>query len=88
MKYLIENETLKLYPNPVEDNLFIEVSNDTISVFSIQVFDITGKLVLSDEVTTASKLFEINTKSLKKGFYICYISRNNNETYKAKFIKK
>lgn len=83
-----ESETINLYPNPVEDNLFIQVSNDTISVFSIQIFDITGKLVLSDEVTTASKLFKINTKSLKKGFYVCRLTKNNTEIFNKKFIKE
>lgn len=62
-----DNKTspLFIYPNPVMDNLSIK-SNE--QILSIKIFDVTGKIVFSENV---NRLFvkEIDIKSLSKGVY-------------------
>lgn len=60
---------MKLYPNPANDCLKIElpdITNDKLSII-----DVTGKIVLSETIT--SNNVEINISCLDSGFYIVKI---------------
>lgn len=56
---------MKLYPNPANDCLKIEVKEFTDNKLSI--IDVTGKIVLSETLTSNNA--EINISSLNSGFY-------------------
>lgn len=61
---------LKLYPNPAED--FIVISGITNA--SVEIIDITGKLVLRSEVQDGQRL---NISAFANGIYNCRISDGN-----------
>lgn len=45
----LTNEDLKIYPNPFQENLFVEFSLDEVSDFQINVFDIVGRKMILDK---------------------------------------
>ncbi len=76
-----QNNTIKLYPNPVNDYLHIQLDN-SVSIQSITITDINGRTVLNkkDIVDT------INTSQLQSGFYMISISTDKGLLTKE-FIK-
>jgi hypothetical protein len=77
---VIENDMsqIRMYPNPVIDELNIDgLSGDE----TIQLFDITGKLLRSFE--NYNSTCRLNLKTLDDGVYFVQtISENTNRTYK------
>ncbi|PVW15094.1 T9SS type A sorting domain-containing protein [Marixanthomonas spongiae] len=72
---------ISIYPNPVDEKLFIKIPNDTIK--TVQIFDSLGKLAfISDDFKNG-----LTVSSLETGIYIIKIESLNGHTVK-KFIKK
>ncbi|PSG88717.1 T9SS type A sorting domain-containing protein [Aurantibacter aestuarii] len=74
-------KTLKIYPNPVEDNLFISTPN-TIKINNLKVYNLEGKLVLKTN-TFKEKL---NVSNLNAGTYLVIIETDK-VTINKKMIK-
>lgn len=68
-------DPVNIYPNPVIDNVFFtQISSEIKTPFTIELFDLNGKLVLqkSSEVdANESLVFEVSTSGLANGIYIC-----------------
>ncbi len=63
---------LTCYPNPVSDNLNIELSSDKSSTVNIKLFDLMGKAVINDFVELGgltNNSIRYNTAYLANGFY-------------------
>ena len=75
----VEKEKTRIYPNPVQDVLFID-SKSTIQ--KIEVYDVSGKLV---STKTNSKSIQVN--QLPKGNYIVKTTTDKGEVYTQKIIK-
>jgi chitodextrinase len=73
---------VKLYPNPVKNNLTLTLKLDIKT--KIEIYDILGKLVLS---STLNKTSSINLQALNTGIYIVKITQNNASISK-KLIKQ
>jgi hypothetical protein len=83
----VENNSLaindmKLYPNPAEDFLNIQFSNNTISIKSVKITDINGRTILTAQSNSALKIGQ-----LQSGFYTISVSTNKGSVVR-KFIKK
>jgi len=74
--------TYSMYPNPVVTVLNIDNTSD---VTSIDVFDITGKLVRTTDVVFAQNV-TIDVAELQAGVYVVNVT-NNKGTQTSKFIK-
>ena len=74
-----DNSDFKIYPNPINDVLFIK-NNSEIQNLHITIYNYLGKKVKN--IKTIKK--EINLNNLKKGIYLLKI----NNSYSSKFIKK
>ena len=77
----VDDQNLKnisIYPNPVDDKLFIQ---GLLDVSEVSIYDVLGKLVLSN-----TKSSEIEVSNLKKGIYTIKIVNEQKETIQ-KFIK-
>jgi uncharacterized repeat protein (TIGR01451 family) len=72
---------IKMYPNPVADMLYLEVPN-TLKVNSIQLFDISGKLIIAFE---NHKTLDVN--GINQGMYILRIETDKGE-FNQKVIKR
>lgn len=76
--------SIRLYPNPVKDNLNIENTNQL--DLNIKVFNILGKEVYSTN-NNASINHNINLSSLKTGVYLVRLTANN-QTLTKRLIKE
>jgi hypothetical protein len=76
-----QNNIVSIYPNPTNERLFIERTQDNNSAY-IKVFDQTGKLIMDD---SSFKGEELDTKQLENGCYILKYSDSKN-CYMKKFI--
>ena len=74
---VFENQDIKfsVYPNPTTD--FLNISGDNVE--SVKIFDMNGRLVLSDTFTS-----KVDVSSLVNGYYTLFV----NDTKPIRFIKQ
>ena len=75
-----ELNTFKIYPNPVENKLYINTNEDV----KITIYNVLGKLVQTTEVTSTKK--DINVANLSSGIYLVKIN-NGAQSITKKMIK-
>ena len=72
---------VKIYPNPTHDKLFIEALE---KVESIQILDMNGKVIFSDENYESKFKVDLNLENISKGMYTIRIitaNHNNNQIF-------
>ena len=74
---------IKVYPNPVTDNLFIEAGSEKIE--KIEIFDLTGKPQLIKEGPLDGD--KIDLSGLKSGYYLVFVQTENDST-SLKIVKR
>lgn len=85
----ISDIDIKIFPNPVESNLTVELNNYHNERLSVHVFDMGGKKIFEDE--HYDNRFKIPFNNLKPGAYLMRIIVNgnsNNEYKEFKIIKE
>lgn len=90
---LNENQSInevKLFPNPATDNTVVEFNLDNASDISVQVIDVTGKVVETISLTNASagkNTAELNVASLATGIYSVEIKSNESSITKKLVVR-
>ena len=79
---LIAENSLQIFPNPVDDILNIIFKNST-NIKSLTVIDVTGRTILYSETNNVS----LNVTNLPKGLYLLSVKTEKGALTK-KFIKK
>ena len=79
------NSELYIYPNPVEDELFIRSNN--YSIESIELLDVAGKVIERRNLTKNTKEVKINMSMYVTGIYFVRIKSTNVTTMK-KILKQ
>lgn len=80
-----KNSSFLLFPNPTTEDFFnIQFSDVNINNLSVNILDITGKVIYSN--VDVSKLMKINTHNFESGIYFVTISRDNNIVKSKKLI--
>jgi glucose/arabinose dehydrogenase len=79
-----EKNGFSLYPNPAKDAFTIKSSIENV-VTKIELFDITGKLLLTKELDSNPEN-TIATSSLSKGIYMISVATTNGTSYSSKLI--
>ena len=82
-KYSNLNTNISIYPNPSNGNFQVALSNEQAA--EIKIFDVTGKLVLSQSINGNTN---INASSLNEGIYTISISGNEGRANKKLVIIK
>ena len=82
MDDLLNEKSVKLYPNPNKGSFTIETDIE-LKMNAVNVFDITGKKVFSEELHKKNSMHQLNLSSIKTGIYIVQI-----ETEKGSICKK
>jgi hypothetical protein len=81
----IENEKLKIYPNPVSDWLNVEFEED--GFHTIEIMDITGRVL--KYVNSDSKKVRVDLREVDAGTYVVHVKDNNGlVVFKSKVIKE
>ncbi len=65
---------INVYPNPVSDLVFVDISESKVSAIQVTIFDITGKLISSEKYTAGNNHIGINTQTWQKSNYILNIT--------------
>ncbi len=78
----------KVYPVPARQDLFVEFLNPHNDPSSIQISDLQGRIIYSEQVTTTTGvvLKNIDVKFLEEGLYILKV-KSHNKIYTRKFLK-
>jgi len=74
-----------LYPNPAGDYLMVETGRET---EKLDVYDLTGRLVHSETITSGKRTNRISLHSLPPGIYVVRIRFHDSATRAYKMIKK
>lgn len=78
------NDNVKFYPNPVTENLHIDIEDLTGT--SISIYDLTGKELLNKQLNSKNSL--INLGQLQSGMYVVQLQFQDNKGLKVFKILK
>ena len=67
---------LGLYPNPAKENVTVSMDKGQAVISQVNLFDITGKLVLTQNAVSAHEVV-LNTENLTKGIYLVNVKLAN-----------
>lgn len=84
-----ELNKVKIYPNPTDDYLHVEIGNSSLKHPSLVLYNIIGNQVEVPVEKMKDNLYQIQVKNLPPGYYLVAIKDDETffgETYK--FIKK
>ena len=76
-----------LYPNPVRDMLFINMGVTNLSMVPVEIYDLTGKLIVSKAYSPASNTLSIDVSNIESGFFVLRITTTE-KTHNYKIIKQ
>ncbi len=79
-----QNINFSLYPNPSNGILNFSLNKPSNDLLIIQVLDVLGKTVLTENTTSSY----INIERLNSGIYFLYVKQNNKNLATVKFIKE
>jgi hypothetical protein len=68
-----------LYPNPTTDVLHIFVPNTETEKAKVEIYDMLGRLMFSENIILSNKVVDINTQNLKKGVYQVILSTSQHQ---------
>lgn len=83
-------EVFRLWPNPVTDVLYINMTVNTSSPAIIKLYDGKGALIKqqSESLLRGNNLLNVNVKGLASGVYFATITYNNGQLYTQKVMKE
>lgn len=79
---------VSVYPNPANEEVKVSFNLNGASSASVNVIDMTGKVVASQEATAGSNAVSINTSNLSAGIYTVSFTANNTTVTKKLVVKK
>ena len=77
--------TIKVYPNPANDKIYIMPDDLMDGMATVEIFDLTGKIVYNTTINTAIKLQSLNINAINKGIYNLRITANG-KSYNQKLV--
>lgn len=78
-----QNTAIRLYPNPVNDQLFIQSDKP---IQQVLLKDLHGKQIL--ELNVSTQYYQLETGDLTPGVYFCELNFSNGLSQRLKFIKQ
>lgn len=89
LKDIPENESFFIYPNPVGDQLTIDLNASSHSQLNLEIKDSRGQIVVKSEAVLPNALNQITLQNLRLPNGIYFLSvQTKNSTQVYKFIKK
>jgi hypothetical protein len=76
-----------LYPNPVSDLLLIQVDHLLKYDLDIEMYDMSGKLLMKTQMIKGSTIAYFDTQTLYNGTYLVKISSDKNTISKKVIVK-
>jgi len=82
----LTNYQIQIAPNPTSNNLNIDLTKSTIDINSIDIYYITGNLILSKKLDFGQKMINLDVNALQSGTFILKLNANS-QVINTKFIK-
>lgn len=82
---VVSNVEFSAYPNPCENELTLIQSNNQVDKVTMNIFDVTGRVVLNEVYWSSKKT--VDTSNLPNGFYTVQLERKG-QVHSLKFVKK
>lgn len=79
------NLNINIYPNPAQDLIMIDISDNIIIDYYLEVVSLTGQIVIKNQLSD-NAINEVDVHNLPAGIYIIKISDNTSSTYTKKII--
>lgn len=76
----------KIYPNPANNIVYIEIDNNEKENIYIEIISITGKILKTQNIQPISKTISIDITDIPAGIYICKAFGNKNKYSQQKLI--
>ena len=82
-------QTLNLYPNPVKDNLFVQLTSTKSEKLTLQVTDLQGKILQQEDtqIGVGNVSLSVNTATLPKGSYVILV-KGSTMLQQKQFVKE
>lgn len=78
---VINNQWIEYYPNPVIDKLYLHFSNANLISYNYNIYDQTGKVVLSGNLSDEINMIDLSNVSV--GIYFLVVGDNVKQTFKV-----
>ncbi|MFY9310884.1 MAG: T9SS type A sorting domain-containing protein [Bacteroidia bacterium] len=75
-----------VFPNPANDKITIFISLNEQQTATLSLYDIAGKLILSDTFNAGNDVKQTSISTLSEGMYIYKVNVNNNNVTKGKLV--
>jgi len=82
------NNTITIYPNPAKNEFFINFSNKVLGKVSVEIYDMSGKLVSSEDKISPDAKKSISTDKLINGTYLVKVKGIGVDTTSKLIVKK
>ncbi len=76
---------ISIYPNPVKDNLYVKVHNNT-NIESYKLHSIDGRLIMEAKIEIVNSIFSIDLSKLIRGNYILNLSSEDGRNISKRII--
>ena len=82
--------SVELYPNPANNliRLNAQFGNNSPTNLLIEILDLSGKIIYSEQIAFTDSEIKIETSYLKEGIYFCKITSPDKQSFNKKFIVK
>lgn len=70
------SNNLTMFPNPTNGKLTISFSSEITTPITLELYDISGRLVLTSTENSTTTRKELNLENMDKGSYILYVCQN------------
>ena len=82
------NLNISIFPNPSADLIAIQMGNLVKDDYTLDLFDITGKLIQSTKINKGSTIAYFDTQALYAGTYLIKISYGREQLTKKVVVQK
>lgn len=83
-----DKSLISIYPNPAKDEFFIYLKDFTIGNLHLQIYDMSGKLILSENRSSQDSRISVSAKDFENGVYIVKIQGIGIDASSKIIIKK
>ncbi|WP_052248413.1 T9SS-dependent M36 family metallopeptidase [Chryseobacterium taiwanense] len=84
----VKENTISIYPNPARNEFFINFPSSTLGKVSVEIYDMSGKLVSSEDKISPEDKKSISTERLTTGTYIVKVKGIGIDAASKVIVKK
>ncbi|MBT2620182.1 T9SS-dependent M36 family metallopeptidase [Chryseobacterium sp. ISL-6] len=84
----VKNNTISIYPNPAKNEFYINFPSKTMGKFSVEIYDMSGKLISSEDKISPDAKKAISTDKMINGTYMVKVKGLGFDAVSKVIVKK